>query len=128
MHRPLGSRFDRRCSEPRAAVGADPPRPGWLGVNSGVAALAAAVFVLADLGSLVLPGATSFVPFTAYLLAMAALTVWDVQRLARSGAWQPGRLDEATSADVIALALGFALVAATVAADSLGGATRRLLA
>src|SRR5207253_9750890 len=22
MHRPLGSRFDRRCSEPRAAVGA----------------------------------------------------------------------------------------------------------
>src|SRR5439155_1404437 len=48
--------------------------------------------------------------------------------LARSGAWQPGRLDEATSADVIALALGFALVAATVAADSLGGATRRLLA
>src|SRR5438034_8909586 len=59
---------------------------------------------------------------------MAALTVWDVQRLARSGAWQPGRLDEATSADVIALALGVALVAAAVAADSLGGATRRLLA
>src|SRR5437016_4448699 len=109
-------------------VRADPPRPGWLGVNYGVAALAAIVFVLADLGTLALPGATSFVPFTAYLLAMAALTVWDVQRLARSGAWQPGRLDEATSADVIALALGFALVAATVAADSLGGATRRLLA
>src|SRR5437667_10487054 len=109
-------------------VRADPPRPGWLGVNYGVAALAAIVFVLADLGSLVLPGAASFVPFTAYLLAMAALTVWDVQRLARSGAWQPGRLDEASSADVIALALGFALVAATVAADSLGGATRRLLA
>src|SRR5213083_937930 len=109
-------------------VRADPPRPGWVGVNYGVAALAAIVFVLADLGTLALPGATSFVPFTAYLLAMAALTVWDVQRLARSGAWQPGRLDEATSADVIALALGFALVAATVAADSLGGATRRLLA
>src|SRR5436309_300036 len=109
-------------------VRADPPRPGWLGVNYGVAALAAIVFVLADLGTLALPGATSFVPFTTYLLAMAALTVWDVQRLARSGAWQPGRLDEATSADVIALALGFALVAATVAADSLGGATRRLLA
>src|SRR5437773_410984 len=109
-------------------VRADPPRSAWLGVNYGVAALAAIVFVLADLGTLALPGATSFVPFTAYLLAMAALTVWDVQRLARSGAWQPGRLDEATSADVIALALGFALVAATVAADSLGGATRRLLA
>src|SRR5437762_2416895 len=109
-------------------VRADPPRPGWLAVNYGVAALAAIVFVLADSGTLALPGATSFVPFTTYLLAMAALTVWDVQRLARSGAWQPGRLDEATSADVIALALGFALVAATVAADSLGGATRRLLA
>src|SRR5438132_301689 len=118
----LGQHFARRWP-----VRADPPRPGWLGVNYGVAALAAIVFVLADLGTLALPGATSFVPFTAYLLAMAALTVWDVQRLARSGAWQPGRLDEATSADVIALALGFALVAATVAADSLGGATRRLL-
>src|SRR5437867_4120986 len=109
-------------------VRADPPRSAWLGVNYGAAALAAGVFVLADLGTLALPGATSFVPFTAYLLAMAALTVWDVQRLARSGAWQPGRLDETSSADVIALALGFALVAATVAADSLGGATRRLLA
>jgi len=109
-------------------VRADPPRPAWLGVNYGAAALAAGVFVLADLGTLALPGATSFVPFTGYLLAMAALTVWDVQRLARSGAWQPGRLDEASSADVIALALGFALVAATVAADSLGGATERLFA
>src|SRR5947199_67687 len=78
-------------------VRADPPRPGWLGVNYGVAALAAAVFVLADLGSLVLPGATSFVPFTAYLLAMAALTVWDVQRLARSAPGSPMRRSAACS-------------------------------
>src|SRR5439155_67813 len=97
MHTPLGSRCPRLARELRAVgrhfarlwpVRADPPRPAWLGVNYGAAALAAIVFVLADLGTLALPGATSFVPFTAYLLAMAALTVWDVQRLARSGAWQ----------------------------------------
>src|SRR3989442_6739577 len=61
-------------------VRADPPRSAWVGVNYGVAALAAAVFVLADLGTFVLPGAASFVPFTVYVLAMGALTVWDVQR------------------------------------------------
>src|SRR3989454_7604324 len=75
-------------------VRADPPRPAWLGVNYGVAALAAAVFVLADLGTLALPGPVSFVPFTIYLLTMGALTVWDVQRLAPFGAGEPGRLGE----------------------------------
>jgi signal transduction histidine kinase len=59
---------------------------------------------------------------------MGALTVWDVQRLARCGAWQPGRFDEYSSADAIALALGFAALAATVAVDWLAGATGRLLA
>ena len=109
-------------------VRADPPRPAWLGVNYGVAALAAAVFVLADLGTLALPGPVSFVPFTIYLLTMGALTVWDVQRLARCGAWQPGRLDETNSADVIAIGLGFVAVVAAHAVSSLGGATERLLA
>src|SRR2546422_611906 len=108
-------------------VRADPPRPAWLGVNYGVATLAAGAFVLCDLGALALPGTASFLPFATYLLAMAALTVGDVQRLARCGAWQPGRLDEYSSADAIALGLGFAAVAATLAVDSLGGVTQRLL-
>src|SRR3989454_12772723 len=42
-------------------VRADPPRPAWLAVNYGAAAVAASVFVLADLGVLALPGATAFV-------------------------------------------------------------------
>src|SRR5712692_8320171 len=102
-------------------VRADPPRPAWLGVNYGGAAVAASVFVLTDLGALTLPGATAFVPFTAYLFAMGALTVWDVQRLARRGAWQPGRFDEYSSADAIALGLGFAALVATLVVDLLAG-------
>jgi len=108
-------------------VRADAPRPAWLGVNYGVATLAAGAFVLCDLGTPTLPGPVSFVPFAIYLLTMAALTVRDVQRLARCGAWQPGRLDEYSSADAIALGLGFAAVAAALTVDSLGGVTRRLL-
>jgi len=54
--------------------------------------------------------------------------VWDVQRLAHRGAWQPGRFDEYSSADAIALGLGFAALVATLVVDGLGGATGRLLA
>ena len=109
-------------------VRADSPRPVWLAVNYGAAAVAGSVFVLADLDTVALPGGTAFVAFAAYLFAMGALTVWDVRRLARCGAWQPGRLDEYSSADVIALGLGFAALAATLAVDRLAGATGRLLA
>jgi len=109
-------------------VRADPPRTAWLGVNYGLAAVAAGAFALGDLGAYALPGPVSLVPFTVYLLAMGTLTVWDMQRLARCGAWQPGRLDETNFADVIAIGLGFAAVAAAHAVSTLGGATGQLLA
>src|SRR6266849_5166179 len=108
-------------------VRAGSPRPAWLGLNYGVAALAAVVFVLADLGSLALPGA-AFIPFAIYLGTIGALTVWDIQRLARRGAWQPGRLDEYSSADVIAIGLAFAALATTLAVDARAGVTSQLLA
>src|SRR2546428_11749815 len=94
-------------------VRADPPRPAWVGVNYGVAALAAAVFVLADLGSLVLPGTASFVPFTAYLLAMAALPVCGLQWLASSGPPPAGPLDSVLSVDLNAPRLLVALATST---------------
>src|SRR5438034_6619 len=109
-------------------VRADSPRPSWLGVNYGGAVVAASVFVLADLGAGGVPEAAAFLPFAAYLLAMGALTVWDVQRVARRVVWQPGRFDEYSSADAIALGLGFAALVATLVVDGLGGATGRLLA
>src|SRR5437773_2582791 len=109
-------------------VRADSPRPSWLGVNYGGAVVAASVFVLADLGAGGVPEAAAFLPFAAYLLAMGALTVWDVRRFARCGVWQPGRLDEYISADAIALGLGFAALVTSLAVDRLAGATGRLVA
>ncbi len=109
-------------------VRAGAPQPAWLWFNYGATALAASGFVLLDAGVLVLPGIPGVIPFTAYLFAMGALCVWDIQRLARCGAWQPGRLDEYSSADAIAIGLGLAALAATVAVDGAVGVTAGLLA
>src|SRR5207244_12106021 len=100
------------------------PARSWLAVNYGSALLAATFFVLGDLRVLYLPehGWSGFFNlFTGYFVVLAALCVQDVSRLARRGAWRPGRLAEHSSADAAVVAVGFLCILAGVAAPGASG-------
>ncbi|TMA37137.1 MAG: hypothetical protein E6J75_09440 [Deltaproteobacteria bacterium] len=103
---------------------AERPARSWLAVNYGSALVAAAFFVLGDLRVLYLPehGWSGFFNlFTGYFVVLAALCVQDVSRLARCGAWRPGRLAEHSSADAAVVAVGFVCVLAGVLAPEVAG-------
>src|SRR5439155_1249350 len=105
-------------------IRAEAPRRGWLAVNYGSALVAATFFVLADLRFVHLPehGLLGFFAlFTGYFVVLAALCMQDVFRLARCGAWRPGRLAEHSLADALTAALGFLCVLAGVLAPGARG-------
>jgi len=105
-------------------IRAEAPRRGWLAVNYGSALVAATFFVLADLRIVHLPehGLLGFFAlFTGYFVVLAALCMQDVFRLARCGAWRPGRLAEHSLADALTAALGFLCVLAGVLAPGARG-------
>jgi len=86
-----------------------PPTRRWLLVNYGLAALAVAISVDPH----IIPAATfqaqliimRICHFT-YIVAMLALSVWQVARYARRGLWRPGSLGDMRTADVVILSIG----------------------
>jgi signal transduction histidine kinase len=88
----------------------EPPRPAWLAVNYGLAAVVGSVLALNDLHRFPLP--SFFAVFTAYLLIMGALTVRDVRRLARRAPWRAGGLGDLGTPDAVFTVLGLGCILA----------------
>src|SRR5262245_2307602 len=85
------------------------PTRRWLLVNYGLAALATAISVDPHLipaptfqAQLVILRICHF----SYIVAMLALSVWQVARHARRGLWRPGSLGDMRTADVVILSVG----------------------
>lgn len=101
------------------------PSRRWLVVNYGLCATAGLLVALLDLGLVQWPGSLESISlvFNGYLLTMGALIVYDLRRLGGPGGWRAGGVGDTRTADVIAIASAFVVVAATTVVPLLQGTT-----
>jgi signal transduction histidine kinase len=88
-----------------------PISTAWLAVNYGLCAGMVVVAAASDLFLLPLPGLQTYVAYSFYLLVLGVLVVLDFRRGAAPGAWRPGALWQARSADAIVIGVALVLVA-----------------
>ncbi len=107
------------------------PSLRWLLLNYGLAALLIAVSVVPQLipaptleGRLLVLRVSHFT----YIVAMLALSVWQVGHHARRGLWRPGSLGDLRTADIVILTLGVlgsAVLFVAIVASSAEGWTQK---
>jgi signal transduction histidine kinase len=92
-------------------IGSPPPTRRWLAVNYGICGTAVLTAVGTDLFVFGIPGWQSYALYSIYLLVLGVALVSDFRRRAARGAWRPGGLWQARTADVVAIGAGLAVIA-----------------
>jgi signal transduction histidine kinase len=95
----------------------------WFAVNYSLAAAMLTVAVLTEFSVLKVTAGQAYTAYSLYMLALGVAAVFDFRRDAKPGAWRPGGLWQARSADIAVLGTALVLIAVHQVIPALVGTT-----